>query len=48
MRRVEKMVQIKENTDMRLIMAQEKREELESTLRRKHEELAKKKEEARA
>ena len=38
------MVQIKENTDMRLIMAQEKREELESTLRRKHEELAKKKE----
>lgn len=29
-------------------MAQEKREELESTLRRKHEEQAKKKEEARA
>jgi hypothetical protein len=48
MRRVEKLIQIKEITDMRLLMAQEKREELESSLRKKLGEYAKKKEEARA
>lgn len=47
-RRVERMERVKENSDMRLIMAQEKREELESSLRKKYDELAKKKEEARA
>jgi AAA+ superfamily predicted ATPase len=48
MRRVERMDRIKENSDMRLMMAQEKREELESSLRKRYEELIKKKEEARA
>lgn len=47
-KRVERQLMIRENKEIRTSMAYEKREELESTLRRKLGEQATKKEEARA